>query len=73
MSKPAPNNISFQVTISKAAYEDVNDIVAAINEVRKGKEPPITRSQFIETLIQAFIYSHIVNDKENKDERKEEN
>lgn len=73
MSKPAPNNKSFQVTISKTAFEDLNGIVAAINEVRKGKESPITRSQFIETLIMSFIYSHIVNEAENKDERKEEN
>lgn len=68
MSKPAPNNISFQVTISKETYKTLNGVVAAINQVRD-KGDQISRSQFIETLINYYVYSHLAA----KDEKEEKN
>ena len=74
MGKAAPQNISFQITIARHTYDDLNGIVAAINEMRKEtKEPQITRSQFIDTLINAFIVSHTLVKEEAEKEAKEEN
>lgn len=73
MPKPAPYNISFQVTLSKAVYEDINGIVAAINEVRKEQKlPPVTRSQFLETLVINFINTHVQETKEAAQETTKE-
>ena len=74
MSKPAANKISIQITIHKKVNEDINGIVTAINESRIGTElPKVTRSDFIETLVEAFIASHVILKEEAEKEAKEEN
>ena len=73
MPKPAANKISLQITIHRKVYEDINGRVAAINESRVGTElPKVTRSDFIETLVEAFIASHVILKEEADKEAKEE-
>ena len=70
MPKPAKNKISFQVTLSKAVYEDINGIVAAINDIRKEQKlPEVTRSNFIETLVINFLSTHVQATEEIKNDK----
>lgn len=74
MPKPAANKISIQITIHKKVNEDINGIVTAINESRVGTSlPKVTRSDFIETLVEAFIASHVILKEEAEKQAKEEN
>lgn len=72
MSRPAPNNTSFQITISKSVLENIDGMLVAVNDLlTKEGQKNLTRSQWIEKILENFIVSVSMSTEEIKKAREE--
>lgn len=72
MSRPAPSNTSFQITISKSVLENIDGMLVAVNDLlTKEGQKNLTRSQWIEKILENFIVSVSMSTEEIKKAREE--